>query len=83
MILQSLSIALQKPYTKAGPDNQYQAKLSVSYDNTQMIVQLHDETCRRILALAADEIAAAAQIQIADFVRTALTVSKTPMIEGN
>jgi hypothetical protein len=34
------------------------------------------------LALAGDEIASAAQVQISDFVRAALIVSKTPMIEA-
>lgn len=47
-----------------------------------MTVALSEEACARILALAGDEIAAAAQVQIADFVRAALAVSSTPMIEG-
>lgn len=82
MILQTLTIGLSRTWEKAGPGNPYQAKLSVSYNDTAMQVALTDETCRRILALAADEIAQAAQVQIADFVRGALAVSSQPMIEG-
>lgn len=82
MKLESLTISLRQPYAAAGPNNPYEAKLSVDYNKTKMQVALGDETCRRILALAGDEIAAAAQVQISDFVRTALSVSKTPMIEG-
>lgn len=82
MILQTLTIGLKQSYSKPSKDNPYQAKLSISYNDTAMQVALSDETCRRILALAADEIAAAAQVQISDFVRQALTVSTTPMIEG-
>ena len=47
-----------------------------------MQVKLNDETCRRILALAGDEIAQAAQVQIQDFVRTAIAVNEAPAIEG-
>ena len=82
MKLESLTISLRQPYAAPGPNNPYEAKLSVSYNDNKMQVALNDETCRRILALAGDEIAAAAQVQIRDFVRTALSVSKTPMIEG-
>jgi hypothetical protein len=83
MILQTLTIALKSSYSQPGPTNPYQAKLSISYNDTAMQVALSDETCRRILALAADEIATAAQVQISDFVRQALTVATTPMIEGS
>ena len=83
MKLESLTISLRQPYADPGPNNPYEAKLSVDYNKTKMQVALGDETCRRILALAGDEIAAAAQVQISDFVRTALSVSKTPMIEGS
>lgn len=82
MKLESLTISLRHPYADPGPNNPYEAKLAVDYNKTKMQVVLNDETCRRILALAGDEIAAAAQVQISDFVRTALSVSKTPMIEG-
>jgi len=82
MILQSLNISLKMPYSKPGPSNPYQAKLSVSYNENTMQVQLSNETCERILALAGDEIATAAQIQIADFVQTALAISRLPQIEG-
>lgn len=82
MNLENLTIALRKPFHEAGPDNPYEAKLSVSYNDTKMQVALSDDVCRRILELAGDEIAEAAQVQISDFVRTALSVSRTPMIEG-
>lgn len=82
MILQTLTIGLKQTWTAPGPSNPYQAELSVSYNDSTMQVTLSDETCRRILALAGDEIAAAAQIQISDFVRTALAVSATPAIEA-
>ena len=82
MILQSLRIALRNPYSKPGPENPYEAKLEISYNNTQMQVKMSEDTRRRILALAADEITAAAQVQINDFVRTAIAVSTTPQIEG-
>ena len=82
MKLESLSIELKNSYSKAGPENPYIAKLRISYDNTTMQVKLNDETCRRILALAGDEIAQAAQVQIQDFVRTAIAVNEAPAIEG-
>jgi len=82
MILEKLTIALRKPYHKAGPDNPYEAKLEVGYNDNKMQVALSGETCARILELAGDEIAQAAQVQISDFVRAALSVSKVPMIDG-
>lgn len=82
MQLQSLHIGLKQSYGKPGPDNPYQAKLDVSYNDNRMTVALSHETCQRILAMAGEEIARAAQIQISDFVRTALAVSEIPMIEG-
>jgi len=82
MKLESLSIELKNSYSKAGPENPYIAKLRISYDNTTMQVKLNDETCRRILALAGDEIAQAAQVQIQGFVRTAIAVNEAPAIEG-
>ena len=82
MKLESLSIELKNSYSKPSPENPYIAKLRISYDNTTMQVKLNDETCRRILALAGDEIAQAAQVQIQDFVRTAIAVNEKPAIEG-
>jgi len=82
MKLESLSIELKNSYSKPSPKNPYIAKLRISYDNTTMQVKLNDETCRRILALAGDEIAQAAQVQIQDFVRTAIAVNEAPAIEG-
>ena len=82
MKLENLSIKLNNPYGEAGPDNPYIARLKVSYNDTTMQVKLNEETCRRILALAGDEIAQAAQIQIQDFVQTAIAVSDIPAIEG-
>jgi hypothetical protein len=82
MKLESLSIELKNSYSKPSPENPYIAKLRISYDNTTMQVKLNDETCRRILALAGDEIAQAAQVQIQDFVRTAIAVNEAPAIEG-
>lgn len=83
MKLETLTIGLKNPYSPAGPSNPYQAKLQVSYDDNRMTVALSADACARILALAGEEIAAAAQVQIADFVRAALVVSATPMIEGS
>lgn len=82
MRLQSLRIALKQPYSDPSPTNPYQATLEVSYNDTKMQVVLGDETCRHLLELAGDEIAAAAQVQIQDFVRTALAVSKHQTIEA-
>lgn len=82
MKLEELKISLKNSWSDAGPDNPYQATLSVGYNDTKMQVQLNDETCRKILALAGDEIAAAAQVQIQDFVRTAISVSETTLIEA-
>ena len=82
MKLESLTIALKQPYADAGPNNPYQAKLCVSYNDNHMTVSLNDETCKRILYLAGDEIAAAAQVQIREFVQTAIAVSEVPAIEG-
>ena len=82
MRLESLTIELAHAFREAGPDNPYVAKLKISYNDTVMQVKLGDETTRRILALAGDEIASAAQVQISDFVATALAVSSIAMIEG-
>ena len=82
MTLESLKIALRHPHKEAGPNNPYEAKLEISYDKNTMQVVLGNETCRRILALAGDEISAAAQVQISDFVKTALAVSDHAMIEA-
>lgn len=83
MKIESLTISPRQPFSDPGPRNPYVAKLKVSYDETTMQVSLGDETCRRILALAADEISAAAQVQISDFVKTALSVSSHGMIEAD
>lgn len=82
MQMQSLNISLKQPYSKPGPSNPYQAKLSVTYNDNTMQVQLSQECCARILALAGEEIAAAAQIQINDFVQQALSIASAPMLEG-
>ena len=82
MQLESLTIALRHTYSKPGPDNPYEAKLQVSYNDNRMTVKLAPETCGRILALCGDEIAAAAQVQISDFVRDAISVSIAPAIEA-
>ncbi len=82
MRIESLTISLKYPYQDPGPNNPYEAKLSVGYNDNRMQVKMSDETSARILELAGEEIAAAAQVQISDFVRTALSVAKTPMIEG-
>lgn len=82
MQMQSLNISLKLPYSKPGPSNPYQAKLSVTYNDNTMQVQLSQECCARILALAGEEIAEAAQIQIKDFVAQALSIANAPMLEG-
>lgn len=82
MQLEKLTIGLRQPYAKPGPDNPYQAVLSVGYDNNRMQVELPSETCARLLELVADDVAAAAQVQISDFVRNALSVSRQQQIEG-
>ena len=82
MRMETLTISLRNSYVAPGPDNPYEAKLSISYNDHKMQVKMSPETAARILELAGDEIAAAAQVQIADFVRTALTASRTPLIEG-
>lgn len=82
MQLEKLTIALKTEYSRPGPNNPYQAKLQVGWDDNRMTVALSDETCRRILALAGDEIAAAAQIQIRGFVTAALAVNTAVQIEG-
>lgn len=82
MRFEKLIIGLKNEFSAAGPNNPYQAKLQVSYNDNQMTVALSEDACARILALAGEEIAAAAQVQIRDFVAAALSVSKTPMIEG-
>lgn len=82
MKLESLTIQLRQPFSPLGPDNKYEAKLSVSWNETKMQVALTEDACRRILELAGDEIAAAAQIQISDFVTNALSVNDKPLIES-
>lgn len=82
MRLQSLTIGLKSPYSPPNENNPYEAKLSVSYNENQMQVKLSHETCMKLLALCGEEVAQAAQVQISDFVRTALSVSAVPMIEG-
>jgi hypothetical protein len=82
MKLESLKISLRHEYRDAGPTNPYEAKLSVSFNDNSMQVALGDDVCRKILALAGDEIAKAAQVQISDFVKTAMQVSDQPVIQG-
>ena len=82
MQLESLTIALRQTYSKPGPNNPYEAKLQVSYNDNRMTVKLAPETCGRILALCGEEIAAAAQVQISDFVRDAIAVSMAPAIDA-
>ena len=82
MKLEKLTIGLQNEYRDAGPDNPYIATLSVKWNDTSMQVKMGDDVCRRILVLAGDEIAQAAQVQINDFVKTAIAVSDMPAIEG-
>lgn len=82
MRLETLTISLKNIYAAPGPDNPYEAKLSVSYNDSKMQVKLSPDTATRIIELAGDEIAAAAQVQISEFVRCALAASRTPMIEG-
>ena len=83
MRLQSLTISLKNPYSPPSETNVYEAKLSVSYNENQMQVKLSHETCAKLLAMCGNEVAEAAQVQISDFVRQALSVSVTPMIEGS
>lgn len=82
MQLESLTISLRQTYSKPGPNNPYEAKLQVSYNDNRMTVKLGPETCTRILALCGEDIAAAAQVQISDFVRDAIAVSIAPAIEA-
>ena len=81
MQMESLTIGLKMPYSAPSVNNRYEAKISVSYNETRMQVKLSEAACQRILALAADEIAAAAQVQISDFVNRAMAIDTTPMIE--
>ena len=83
MRLESLIIAPNKSYSPVGPSNPYTAKLSVSYNENTMQVTLSTEVCTRIMELAGDEIARAAQIQISEFVQTAIASSRTPAIEAS
>lgn len=82
MIFEKLTIGLKNQYGKPGRDNPLQAKLEVSYNDNRMTVQLSEETCIRILELAGAEIAAAAQVQISDFVQSAIGIVRAPMLEG-
>lgn len=82
MRLESLTISLKQPYSDPGPNNPYEAKLSLGYNDNKMQVKMSEGTAARIIELAGEEIAAAAQVQISDFVRAALSVAKTPMIEA-
>lgn len=83
MQLEQLTIGLKSPYSKPSETNIYEAKLQVSFNDNRMTVVMSKEVCAKILELAGEEIAAAAQVQISTFVRQALSVSKTPMIEGS
>lgn len=82
MRIEKLTIGPAKEYTAVGPSNPYTAKLSVSYNENTMQVTLSPEVCARIMELAGDEIARAAQIQISDFVRNAIASSRAPAIEA-
>lgn len=82
MHMESLTIGLKSAYSPPSKTNTYEAKLQVSYNDTRMQVKLSEAACQRILALAADEVAAAAQVQIAAFVNRAMAIDTTPMI-GN
>lgn len=76
MILQSLRIEPRQSYSPPSKDNPYEAKLTVSHSQNTMQVVLGPETCAKIIALAGDEIAKAASIQIRDFVQAALVSYK-------
>jgi hypothetical protein len=82
MKLEKLIIAPMRDYSAVGPSNPYCAKLSVSYNENTMQVTLSPEVCTRIMRLAGDEISKSAQIQIADFVQTAIAASTAPAIEA-
>lgn len=81
MKLEKLVIELSKPYSNPGPNNPYTATLSVSYNNNSMQVKLPTATCIEILKLAGGHIADAAQVQISEFVNTAIAVSSMPLID--
>jgi hypothetical protein len=82
MQFKRLVIALKKPYTPPGPDNPYEATLEVGWDQTDMKVVLSPEVTIAILTAAASDIAEAARVQVGDFVREAISLSRTPQIEG-
>ena len=81
MIFESLNISLKSSYQKPSKENPYQAKLEVSYSDNRMTVALQPETIDNILHLVANEIASAAQIQINDFVQSALSINHHDALE--
>jgi hypothetical protein len=82
MKLEELIIRPQNSYSPVGPDNPYQATIRVSYDDNKMQVALSPEATRKVMMLCKDEIGAAAQVQMDNFVETALAYDATPLIEG-
>ena len=82
MQFERLTIGLRSEYSKPSDTNPLEAKLNISYNDNRMTVKLSDDVCRRILAMAGEEIAKAAQIQISEFVQQAIGITQAPMIEG-
>ena len=82
MQFERLTIGLRSQYSKASESNPLEAKLDISFNDNRMTVKLSDDVCRRILAMAGEEIAKAAQVQIGEFVQQAIGITQAPMIEG-
>jgi len=82
MQLETLRIGLKHSYRDPGPENPYVAELKVSVNENTMKISLGQETTGRILHLARDEIVEAAKVQIDTFLDTAVSISKSPTIEG-
>jgi hypothetical protein len=81
MRMENLTIGLKNSWAEPGPNNPYEAKLSLGYQDNKMHVKLSDEVALKILQLAADEIAAAAKVQIDSFVRDAIAINQTPLLD--
>lgn len=68
MKLTALTIAPQRSYSPPSEKNPLRAVVKLDSDNTSVEVVLSDDAMRRMLALVADEIAAAAKANVAEFV---------------
>lgn len=84
MKLTSLTIAPQRSYSPVSDKNPLRAVVKLDNETSSVEVVLSDESMRRMLALVADEVAAAAVRNVGDFCAavTAIDADKASALIG-